>query len=242
VRNRSFFDHLSYGVKQVLFTPIFALTFLAARWRARLAGGCCGGRERRKRSRQRACGTFLNVEECEATHGPEGMRLVRLRARDSGVIKDASFVVMEATPQKKSSRRRIAEPSGFERCSQNLRVPLNRLISHCASLVAFFVWVLLTQLNPSDDEAKWDPDFYDIFAGVWALGYICADMQVRDAFEIETRTQSFPLRRCARARPIGEPSTEATAAIPRFSASPGGSYPIPSWISDWQAISFSSWV
>ena len=48
----------------------------------------------------------------------------------------------------------------------------------CASLALFLVWVLLVLVNPDDSDGKWDMNFYDVLAALWAVGYISADIQV----------------------------------------------------------------
>ncbi len=52
------------------------------------------------------------------------------------------------------------------------------LLIKCASLALFLVWVLLVLVNPDDSDGKWDMNFYDVLAALWAVGYISADIQV----------------------------------------------------------------
>lgn len=162
VRNRSHARKALYGARQVLGTPAFAVAFLLARWKNR----CCDPRP--WSSDLRGSGDL---------GGGGGTHFYR--QRDSSIVRDSSFVnVAMAAAAGDDRRPPPPPPSRFELCSQNLRVPLNRLISQTASLAVFIAWVILTQVNPSDSNGRWDPNYYDIFAALWAFGYISADIQV----------------------------------------------------------------
>ncbi len=64
--------------------------------------------------------------------------IVRRWDRDSSVV-DVAGPVSGRPPSDRTGR--------FESLSQNLRVPVNRLISQCASQAMFIVWVILTQVR-----------------------------------------------------------------------------------------------
>ncbi len=52
------------------------------------------------------------------------------------------------------------------------------LLRQVASYALFLVLLLLTLVNPLDRPDSIDPNWYDVMATLWALGYILADFQI----------------------------------------------------------------
>ena len=60
-----------------------------------------------------------------------------------------------------------------------LSLPVNRLLLACEGFLVFLLWIYLAVINLEDTDNKLDIDFYDYCAGIWTLGYIVADIEVR---------------------------------------------------------------